>query len=321
MTDTIPRCSTGDGGRRIVTAEHYDECTDPGCDGCWPCRERHCLSCGRRHTDTTCVTCLGAARADLTEIVRLCGYPLVEEMLTKGSASEAAMLLGPAADPAAWQALAVRTSMVDAKAAQAYLEDCRDEQHPLWGLVWIENEWRDAFGQPTTVRASIPRAAAYLASMLHVVAGTLVMPDGSQAPEFSDARQRLAACRSHLEDVLSEGVRREVGAPCPKCGKGALVKSWGNTEGEDRWQCRHPKCRAWWTDHDYRVKVVATYERHADALTASAVARVYRVPEGSTRAWASAPKHEVRKRGRDANGLQLYDVADVLARRDKPKSA
>lgn len=54
-------------------------------------------------------------------------------------------------------------------------------------------------------------------------------------------------------------------------------------------------------------------------FTASQLKETYRIPEGSTRGWAS--KGLVTKRGKDIAGRQLYDVADALAQRDRTNSA
>ena len=169
--------------------------------------ERHCLSCGRVHAEVTCPECLATARGDLLDIVRMCGYPLLEEVLSKGAQSDAAMLLGPAANTEAWRYRA--TSAMFGRVDSAYLEDCRDEAHPLWTLGWIENEWREAFGHDDAERTTIQGAARYIGEMLHVVAGTFEMPDGSQPPEFGNAKADCKSAGAHLEDVLSEGERDE----------------------------------------------------------------------------------------------------------------
>jgi len=254
---------------------------------------------------------VAATRADLHEIAELCGA-LPEEVAHRGVNGEAMMLLGPASDPEAWRnrAMSAMRGRVDA----AYLEDCRDEQHPLWVLGTWEQMWREELDHPTEQTATLPRLVDYLDQQMTYMAGRF-------EPPFEDFARDLRGCRAHLEDVLQDGIREETGAPCPKCGTGALVKVYGNDEAEDRWTCRNRECREWWTEKDYRAKVGAAYERHAEHLTASAIHRVYRVPEGTTRAWASAAVGKVRKRGKDAKGLQLYDVADVLAARDEKKSA
>ena len=293
---------------RVIPGEHADTCERPEtCRGCAPCLERHCAVCGRVHVDGTCAECVGRVREDLHTIGELCGA-LPDEVRHRGINGEAMMLLGPAADPEAWRNQA--TSAMLGRLDDAYLEDCRDEQHPLWVLGTWEQLWREHLDQPTDLPATLERLVDYLDDQFTHMAR-------QDEPPFEDFARDIRQCRGHLEDVLSDGVREERGAPCPKCGEGALVKDHGARIEDDRWLCR--RCHSWWTEQDYRSKVAATYELHADALPASAIARVYRVPEGSVRAWASGEQPRVRKRGRNEAGLQLYDVADTLAMRDRRK--
>jgi ssDNA-binding Zn-finger/Zn-ribbon topoisomerase 1 len=297
---------------RVLPRRHADDCPDQdACDGCLPCPERHCGICRRTHADVTCAECVARTRDDLHAIASLCGA-LPTEVAHRSVNGEAMMLLGPAADPEAWRNRAM--SAMVGRVNAAYLEDCRDELHPLWVLGTWDQMWREHLDHPTDLTATLPRLVDYLDSQMGYMADR-------EDPPFDDFAGDLRKCRSHLEDVLSEGVREERGAPCPKCGKGALIKSYGITEAGDRWVCRNSDCREWWTESDYRKRIGAIYEGVADALTASAIHRVYRVPEGTTRAWASGDEPTVRKRGKDANGIQLYDVADVVEQRDRRESA
>lgn len=301
------------------------------CDGCQPCPERHCQVCGRAHVtsdgrgeDQTCADCLGATRETLAKITTMSAR-MLDEATQRGVNTEAAMLAGPAADYETWQRR--RRLIVNAAALAperspehrrmvALTSDCRDEKHPLWVLGTLDFIVRDHLDQPTDERVTVARSAAYLGGHLTRLA---------HDPEFdfADMARDLRSCCGYLEDVLSEGEREEKGAPCPTCGRGALVKHYGDTAADDRWTC--PRCQQWWTERDYRAKVEGTYVAVADALTASQIATEYRVPEGSVRAWAvHRPGEEqprVRKRGKDAHGLQLYDVADVKAMRDRQESA
>lgn len=302
---------------RAIRGRHVNECGSASCAGCWPCEERHCRCCGIEHvtvdgrgTDETCATCIGATRDDLTEIVRLSGR-LMPEAIVKGVNSEAANLAGPAADPEAYQhrvmsGIAGRTPEVFDAADTA--------MHPLFVLATWEDAAREHHQHPTRDLANVSSARAYLAQHLSRLA-----QDGDFA--FEELAGDLRRCRAHLEDVLSEGERDERGAPCISCGRARLVKSYGEDHGDDRWTC--PRCKQWWSEADYRAKVDGIYVQHADRLTASQIEATYRVPEGTVRRWANAwndrgttrlPK--VRKRGKDGQGRQLYDVGDVLATRD-----
>ncbi len=91
----------------------------------------------------------------------------------------------------------------------------------------------------------------------------------------------------------------------------------GDDPEEDRWAC--PKCKASYTEHDYRTKVEAVYVLHADRLTASQIAETYRLPERTVRHWGATGT--VRTHGKDSAGRTLYDVDDTLARRDDDQGA
>jgi len=230
------------------------------------------------------------------------------ESFHRGVESEAAMLWGPTADPEAWRHRAMSAMM--GRVPDAYLADCRDEQHPDFVLGGWEQEYRDALDQPTDLAATLPRVVDYLDRQLHVVA-TL------EDPAFEDFARDVRGLRAHLEDVLHDGVREEQGAPCPACGEADLVLRHGEAVdgSDDRWTCPRRACGQSWTEHDYRAKVAGTYVQVADRLTASQIRETYRVLEGTVRQWAS--RGQVAKRGKDPQGRQLYDVGEVLTMRDQ----
>ena len=180
----------------------------------------------------------------------------------------------------------------------AWASDNRDEPHPVWVLDTWEREATAVLG--FEFRWAEPR---HLTTCAH-------------DPEFpfEEMAAELRRCRGHLEDVLHDSSRPETGAPCPSCGRAKLEHVHGDTETEDAWCCPRKACGQTWTEAEYRNRVEGAYLQLADRLTASQIRETYRVPEGSTRGWAT--KDRVRKRGRDAQGRQLYDVADVLACRD-----
>jgi transposase-like protein len=242
-------------------------------------------------------------REDLNALVRL--VDLAEaEAPQRGVNSIAVMVTSPAADPEAWahRALSAMFGRVDA----AYLEDNRDEGHPTYVLGSWAAVWREHLGQPTDLPNTLGRAHDYLDTHLTHMAEV-------DDPSFEVFAKEISTCRARLEDALRAGEREELGAPCPRCAGQALVKHYGPDSDQDYWTC--PKCEEWWSDQDYRSKVAATYELLAPALPASAIRRVYHIPEGSTRGWAA--KDQVRKRGKDSTGRVLYDVSDVLSRRDR----
>lgn len=307
---------------------HLPGCEQTACPGCQPCPERHCRCCSREHvtvdgngTDQTCATCIHDTRESLEH----CWITpeLLAEALTAGVTSEAAMLVGPAADHIAWQDnhRSVVNAALDAddsrhpahRALAAWMADCRDERHPLWVLGTWEHRVRDHLAQPapkhTPVKAATARA--YLDRHLTRLAHD---PDF----EFDDLARELADCRTHLDEAARNSQRPETGAPCIACGRGELVKDYGKTATDQvKWTC--PRCGQWWDDETYRLKVAAVYLANADTLTASQIAAVYRVPEATVRSWAL--RGHVTKRGHDAQRRQLYDVAEVLAKRDETEEA
>jgi hypothetical protein len=210
------------------------------------------------------------------------------------------------------------------------LEEIRaDELHPLTVLGAWEFAWRRHLGHdepddsPTTWSADARTtwsAASYLLTNLTYMAQL----EDAGFDEFAD---EVTRSRSWLEDVLRTGNRPERGVKCPVCGKADLEKAYDTTDEktqyepgretkvyDDLWICPRAECAQTWTDDEYQTKVQGIYLGVADRLTAAQIREQYRVPEGSVRGWAA--KGQVRKRGRDASGRQLYDVAEVLALRD-----
>lgn len=308
MTDQSCRYRGKNNPRVLPT--HLPDCERATCEGCFPCLERHCQLCGRAHVtvdgngaDQTCAACVGTVRSNGDTIVTLTGRMLTEAM-HKGINSDAAVYAGPIADIEAWtwRKIAANKAGVD----WADIDD--DDTHPSWVVGTWEMLVREHYQQPTTDQMQLADAWDYLDGHL-----TRLAQDDKFA--FEELARDLQQCVTRLENVLHDGVREERGAPCPMCGKGALIKDYGKNADDDiRWKCDRRGCGQWYTDRDYREKVDATYIRHADRLTASQMHVAHRVPEGSVRAWAS--KDKVRKMGRDQNGLTLYSVEDVLKIRD-----
>lgn len=279
---------------RVIAGRHSDPCA---CDdreiGCLPCQDTHCVVCGQEHARAACTGCLEAARSDLKAILDLCmGLP--EEAAVKGVQSEAMMLLGPAADPEAWQNVAMSAAM--GRLDAGYLEDCRDEKHPLFVLAGWEQIWRDFLDHPTEERVTVHAAGRYLNLQLGYMADQL-------EPAFDEFARELRQCRSHLEDVLRDGIREERGAPCVQC-QHPMVRQ------DDHWECR--RCHRRVTEAEYRFAVGAAYRAHSDRLTATDMAERLGVKASQIRVWGS--RGHIRKRGRDQHGITLYDVADAEAR-------
>lgn len=307
---------------RVVAGRHAVPCT---CDdrelGCLPCPELHCVCCGREHAKAACTGCLEAARSDLQAIGELCAS-LPEEAAVKGAQSEAAMLWGPAADPEAWRNYAM--SAVRGRLCRcgsrgkscpslfgrpcpdaAYLEDCRDEQHPLTVLGGWEQIWRDHLDHHTETTITLTGALAYLDMQIGYMADQI-------EPAFDEFARELRGCRAHLEDVLRDGDRAERGAPCLQCER-PLILVRGERNQPDHWEC--PTCRRVLSEGDYWRAVYAAHQAISDRLTADAMAERIGVKASVIRVWGARDK--IRKHGRDQYGITLYDVADAIKRRDE----
>lgn len=309
MTDT---CHWGGAHYGWLTPEHLRDCDDHACQGCRPCPKTHCAMRGKcsRHVDSaagiiTCPSCIGKTRRDLAVIVDLYAVALPDEAVESGVDSEALNLIGPAALPFA----------TDYRQGWCEFPRRQDAQHPYSTLGKWDLALRETYGPATDLRITVSRAADYLTGLL---AGTF-----PHIREFEEFAREVASCRMYLEAVIHDSRTPEKGRPCPRCaevaedGKGPrLQKRWAAGDDEhtkrgdnDTWHCPDEPAH-WWTERDYRDKVEADYEQHAEKLTASAITRVYGVAEGTVRQWAAREK--VRKRGTDQAGRMLYDVGDVV---------
>lgn len=225
---------------------------------------------------------------------------------------DALNLAGPVANVEAWQH---RYDTAEARGFGRhgdYVVDQVDaEDHPLLVLATWEDVLRDECDQPSDLRTTIARASAYIASKVEWMLGTNEYGDLNFLGIDALARD-LSRVRSRLEAVLNDGIRSTKGVPCMACGT-ALVRIWGESEALDRWQCK--PCDEQSTLEQYALAVKADYRAHAEALTASDIEKEFRVRPGTLRQWQA--RGLVKKRGRDASGRLLYDVADTLAQRDR----
>ena len=280
---------------RVISGRHQDPCACDGEIGCLRCTALHCCICQRSHVDrNTCPACLDAARSDLQAIGDLClGLP--EEAAQKGVQSEAMVLLGPVADPQAWQHRFLAASFFH-RFDESYVDDCRDELHPLWILGTWEQVWRDHLDHYSEARITVASSVAYLDMQIGYMSEQI-------DPPFDEFARDLRAGRGHLEDVLREGIREERGAPCVQCER-PMVRT------EDHWECR--KCHRRVTEAEYRFAVGAAYRAHSDRLTAVELGEKLSMKASMIRVWGS--RGLVRKRGKDHNGITLYDVSDATAR-------
>lgn len=275
----------------------------------------------------------GSVRDDLRSIVELAGLPLLAEAMRQGTDdSEAALLIGPAADPEIWRARRRDENYRD------HAEDWLGDQHPTWILGQWDMLVREHLDQPTTLSITVQRAADYLDSHLTDLARDQEFP-------FTELGEEIRACLRHLEDVVCEGLRSDRGAPCMTCGT-TLVREtvkaepchhdtpargwlkvltsyglpayWYEVEAgrwcgrcdqggrTDRWLC--PGCRATSTEAQYRYAVQQLHHEQAPELTDQDCAVRTGVKAGTIRVWAT--RGHVRRRRVD--GRVLYTVEDVV---------
>lgn len=200
-----------------------------------------------------------------------------------------------------------------------------DELHPRWVLAIWDTLVGEHLDHARTLRPTVGSAVAYITSNLTDLSRLEEFP-------FHELAAEVAACLAHVSTVLAIAPHTQRGAPCPVChaaGRKAKqleriyveptdehpAKPDEQADARDFWICPRAECAQTWTAEEYDKYVEREHLKRADRLTASALAREYRVAEGSIRGWASLGK--VRRRGHDPHGRTLYDVADTLAQRDR----
>lgn len=310
---TTPKCHW-DADLGWLTPEHKADCQDD-CAGCRPCPKTHCALFGKcaNHVDVaagivTCPGCIGKVRGDLAAVVDL-STQLLDEAIEKGVDSEAAVLHGPAAHP---EAFAWRRA-ARAKREGLLLSDLEadDERHPYLVLGRWDLMIREDYGPATDLEITINRAHDYLSGQL----GRIAQDDDQDFEQFA---REIRTCRTHLETVLGDSRKPELGVPCPACREGdeenppRLVKKYqsGDRSGaSDEWVCPWDSAHKW-SEADYRLRVGGDYVQHADRLTSTQMHEAHGVKPGSLTGWATAGK--VRKFGKDHTGRQLYSVEDAL---------
>jgi hypothetical protein len=260
---------------RVLPGRHGEECAagvtetdpvsenrqdvDPGstealegaqieCAGCQPCTKRHCGTCGYRHVAVlTCPECVGEARENIDAIVTM-SAALPDEAAERGATSEAAMLEGPTAEPAAWRQRR-RYGYRDGAEVRTKAGGIVGEEHPLWTLGTWDLLVTEHYGHHRTARITLATAASYLKANLSDLA-----QDEDFA--FDDLVRDLRRCRTHLEAVLHDQAQGDrAGVGCFECGKD-LERRLVADGFEDVWTCKGC-CRRY------------TYEQYNFALRAS----------------------------------------------------
>lgn len=298
-----------------LTPEHRSDCNEHDCAGCRPCPKSHCDLLGRcaNHVEQgagifTCPRCIGRVKRSVRQIVERYAE-LPEEIEVKGVDSEALNLHGPAATAEQLQArrrFDLSRGWCDFPRTLA----SDDPHHPYAVLGRWDMAIRESYGPPTDLFVTVTRAADYLTGP--------VLETFAHTSEFEDFARDVARCLTHLETVLSDSREPEKGAPCPTCSEEQpddtaprLRKRYGaDVSGkDDTWHCP-AKPAHWWSDVDYRARVDGDYLKHAEALTASQMHAAHGIKPGTLRQWAN--RGAVKKRGRNDQGQQLYDVKQAI---------
>lgn len=323
-----PKCHF-DNDRGWLTPEHVRDCTDRGCRGCKPCGKSHCGMrdrCGNhveQHAGIfTCPSCIGKTRRQVKRIAERYAE-LPDEYDFEGVDSEVVNLHGPAASPE--QYAERKRRLLKVYEGQGWCEFPKhhlvtsDPHHPYGVLGRWDIAIRESYNQPTDLFVTVSRAVDYLAGD--------ILDTFAHTQEFEDFARDINACLTHLEDVLALSKRPEQGAPCPTCRAASedrkaprLLKRYGNaTDGsEDTWHCPREAAH-WWSHRDYRNRVDSDFLDHATELTASQMHERYSIKPGTLRKWAE--RGHVKKRGLNAQGQQLYDVAGARAMADHDQAS
>lgn len=311
---------------RYVRNRHDEDCPTTtwhaplawvDCAGCQECEDRHCLiqwhgdrgDC-QTHAESVCPACVGKVREHIAEIVRLSGFPLIEQLLSAGRTdTEAAHLAGPAANPHQWRQRGDHGHIYDPESRMGGMQ-------PLWILGKYDLLVTEHLGHKRrTGKITIPRAASYLGRNLTWLAADLEF-------DFVDMATDLEECRQHLERVVHDGEQVETGAPCMTC---RIPLRLVRGEREDRWTC--PRCRQESTEEQYRFALRADFIENATDLNADDMAVRTEVPASTIRRWAHVRRTQrkgekpidhppiIKPTGR-VNERKVYAVVDVEFVRD-----
>jgi hypothetical protein len=238
---------------------------------------------------------------------------------------DAMNMIGPVANLEAWEhryEAAETAAMSEDATLPTYIRDQLDtEAHPLLVLATWEDLIREERNQPTDLKASVPRAIAYIRGSLDWAFRTNSF--GEQEWLAVDALARdLKAVRSGIESVLHDGIRTDRGADCLTCFQ-PLVHEWvgdhdnPKTLEDDKWVCR--TCEEVSTFAQYLKALENEYMWRATWLSADYVLMAYRIPVGTLQGWAS--KGHVRKRRNVHTGRMTYHVPEAVKRRDARDTA
>lgn len=301
MSDDKPKCIwRGPGTPRALKGRHLDGCGSDPCPGCQPCAERHCICCGMRHSlDQTCPSCISDTRDDLDAIVTMLSR--LHEQALNGSTLSGSGAVKPAAAAAipGGDAMVELGPFSDGSAATDAKQKADESVSPdatiAHTLASWSQDWTEHAGG--THRHPLNDDHVTWAATFH--------------PAFDVFVTEIRQCRSRLEDMVHDGERSDLGAPCFSCRR-PLERQYGTSDDTDKWWCG--RCKKSFDVGEYVTMVGKNYRANAEWLTAEDIADRLRVPRGSLSSWAS--QGHVRKK-RDINtGRTVYSVTDAETRRN-----
>lgn len=201
----------------------------------------------------------------------------------------------------------------------AWITDCRDELHPTYVLGTWDFLVRDHYGHtldlvgplhphghPVDTRTfTLHDTATYLDQRLTALAHD---PDLA----FNQLHTETTRCAAHLEDVLAVTPHHQKGATCPACERAPLERHHGTGDDEDTWDC--PRCGWQLTDTEH-LHLRGIHAETALVMTAAELEEIHGIPAGSVRGWAT--RGVIARAGKNDQGYRLYDVASVIAHRDR----
>lgn len=301
MSDDKPKCIwRGPGNPRALKGRHLDDCDGEPCPGCQPCPERHCICCGMRHSlDQTCPSCLGDTRDDLDAIVLMLSHLRGQTLHGSTLSGSGAVKPVAAAEIPGGDAMVELGPFSDGSAATDPKQKADERARPDATIAHVLASW----SQDWTEQAG--------GTHRHPLNDDHVTWAAKYHPAFDAFAAEVRQSRARLEDMLHDGERSDLGAPCFTCSR-PLEKQYGLDDETDKWWCS--RCKRTFNVGEYVSEVGKNYRAKADWLTAEDIAKQLRVPRGSLSSWAS--QGDVRKK-RDINtGRVVYSVADTETRRN-----
>lgn len=226
---------------------------------------------------------------------------------------EAMAMLGPVANLEAFNYRQLSELMGRTSGGMVFEGSDVDAAPPLLVLAgWAEVIAAER-GQVRTRRATIDTEADYLRSNIDWMGSE----DVEGEPTFlaiDELDRDLTSLITRLEALLKAGTRLTFGAPCLHCVDVNMVRIEDARLGlQDKYLC--PKCHRPYDKDAYDFAVGTAHLAHATELTADQIEKRTGIKATRVRVWGS--RHKGLKTKRSPEGLWLYNVAAVIAKRDE----